>query len=380
MYRHSSRSDDSGLHVVTVAAKDIALNFYGQAPQFSYFNGCSNGGRQGLMEATKYPDDYDGIVVGSPVTDHIGFMLAFSWNARSVLSSLDNFIPMSKLPLIDSAVLETCDSLDSLDDGIVSDPGGCPFDPASLQCSNGDGPNCLTAGQVESLRKIYAGPSTTKGKQIYPGIPKGHENAGGWQPWVVSFGETPDVQPDGTLLFAAPQFGFVSQEGFLRYMSFPVDDPDYDWRSFNFDKDPPKMSSMARILSVKTNLKRFRHRGGKIIMYHGLSDTVLSPFQTEDYFLKVRRAMGGEERTAEFLRLFMVPGMLHCGGGPGPTVFDAFGALEDWVEQGNAPDYLIASGGTPNRTRPLCPYPQVAVYDESCGNMDIADCFTCQEP
>ncbi len=208
----------------------------------------------------------------------------------------------------------------------------------------------------------------------------GHENAGGWQPWVVSFAENPAVQTDGSLLFAAPQFGFISQDGFLRYMSFPVDDPDYDWRSFNFDRDHKKMSSMARILSVKTNLARFRQKGGKIIMYHGLSDTVLSPFQTVDYFLKVRRAMGGEERTDEFLRFFKVPGMLHCGGGPGPNMFDSFGALEDWVEQDIAPDYMIASGGTLNYTRPLCPYPQVAVYDESCGEMDSADCFTCQEP
>jgi feruloyl esterase len=195
----------------------------------------------------------------------------------------------------------------------------------------------------------------------------------------VSFGETPDVQADGTLLFAAPQFGFISQEGFLRYMSFPVDDPDYYWRFFDFDKDPPKMSSMARILSVSTNLARFRNRGGKIIMYHGWSDTCLSPFQTVDYFMQVRRAMGGAERTAEFLRFFMVPGMLHCAGGPGPTVFDAFGALEDWVEQGNAPDFLIASGGIPYRTRPLCPYPKVAVWD-SIGDPDIAESFSCQEP
>ena len=371
------------IHVVTVAAKAITSKFYGLAPRLSYFNGCSNGGRQGLMEATRYPDDYDGIVVGSPVTDHIGFMLAFSWNARTVLSSLDNFIPISKLPLIAGAALETCDAQDGLVDGLVSDPGSCTFDPAILQCSGGNEATCLTTGQVASLRKIYAGPSTTKGKkdkEIYPGIPKGHEDAGGWQPWIVSFGETPAVQPDGTLLFAAPQFGFVSQEGFLRYMSFPKDDPDYDWRSFNFDKDPPKTSAMASILNVGTNLAAFRHRGGKIVMYHGWSDTCLSPFRTVDYFLQLRRAMGGEKRTAEFLRLFMVPGMLHCAGGPGPNTFDAFGALEAWVEQGNAPDYLIASGGSPSRTRPLCPYPQVAVYDSLCGDMNIADCFQCQEP
>jgi hypothetical protein len=348
-------------------------------PLFSYFNGCSNGGRQGLIEATQYPDDYDGIVVGSPVTDHIGFMLAFSWDARTVLSSVDNFIPFSKLGLIASAVLGTCDAQDGLVDGLVSDPGSCTFDPGTLQCADGDAPDCLTAGQVESLRKIYAGPSTSKGKQIYPGIPKGHENAGGWEPWIVSFGENPAIQPDGSLLFAADQYGFVSQEGFFRYMSFPVDDPDYDWRSFNFDKDPPKMSAMASILSASTNLAPFRHRGGKIVMYHGWSDTCLSPFRTVDYFLQVQRAMGGEERTAEFLRLFMVPGMLHCAGGPGPNTFDAFSALEEWVEQGIAPDSILASGGTLGLTRPLCPYPQVAVYDGS-GSIDQAASFTCEEP
>ena len=381
-YNNRTKEIDFGyraIHVVTVAAKAITSKFYGNVPLFSYFNGCSNGGRQGLIEANQYPDDYDGIVVGSPVTDHIGFMLAFSWDSRAVLRSIDNFIPISKLPLISSAVLDTCDGEDGLVDGLVSDPGGCSFDPASLQCPDGIAPDCLSAGQVDSLTKIYAGPTTSKGKEIYPGIPKGHEDAGGWQPWIVSFGENPVVQPDGTLLFGAPQYGFVSQEGFLRYLAFPVDNPDYDWRSFNFDKDTPKTSSMASILSVSTNLAAFRHRGGKIVMYHGWSDTCLSPFRTVDYFLQVQRASGGEERTAEFLRLFMVPGMLHCAGGPGPNVFDALGALEQWVEQGIAPDYLVASGGTPYRTRPLCPYPQVAVYDEQCGDIDSADCFQCQE-
>ena len=382
-YNNRTKEIDFGyraIHVVTVAAKTITSQFYGQAPTLSYFNGCSNGGRQGLMEAATYPDDYDGIVVGAPVTDHIGFMLAFSWNARTVLSSLDNFIPISKLSLIAGASLGACDARDGLIDGLVSDPGSCTFDPTALQCSGANKPYCLTSGQVASLRKIYAGPATSKGKEIYPGIPKGHEDASGWQPWIVSFAENPVVQPDGTLLFGGAQFGFVSQEGFLRYMSFPKDDPNYDWRSFNFDKDTPKTSAMASILNPGTNLAAFRHRGGKIIMYHGWSDTCLSPFRTVDYFLQLRRAMGGEDRTAEFLRLFMVPGMLHCAGGPGPNSFDAFGALVNWVEQGTAPDYLIASGVIPYRTRPLCPYPHVAVYKDECGNKDIAECFQCQEP
>jgi hypothetical protein len=355
-YNNRTKEIDFGyraIHVVTLAAKAITSEFYGQAPLFSYFFGVSNGGRQGLMEATRYPDDYDGIVAGAPVTDHIGFMLAFSWNARAVLSSLDSFIPISKLSLIASAVLAVCDGDDGLIDGIVSDPGICSFDPASLQCSDGDMPDCLTEGQVDSLRKIYAGPSTAKGKQIYPGIPKGHEDSGGWQPWIVSFGESPAIQADGTLLFGAPQYGFVSQEGFLRYMSFPNDDPEYYWRSFDFDKDTPKMSLMDSILTVSSNLAPFRNRGGKMIMYHGWADTCLSPYQTVDYFLQVQRASGGRDRTSEFLRLFMVPGMLHGAGGTGPNVFDAFGALEDWVEHGIAPDYLIASGGTPYRTRKM---------------------------
>lgn len=382
-YNNRTKEIDFGyraIHVVTIAGKAIASAFYGKEPAFSYFNGCSNGGRQGLIEADRYPADFDGIVAGSPVTDHMGFTMAFNWNARTLLSSRDHFIPKSKLQLIADATLESCDNKDGLSDGLISNPAACDFDPASLQCKEGDGPDCLSAGQVESLRKIYAGPATSKGRQLYPGIPKGHENAGGWEPWIVSFEESPILQTDGTLLFAGQQYGFAMQEGILRYLSFPRDNPDYDWRSFNFDKDFHQMAEMASILNVGANLSSFRNRGGKMIMYHGCSDTCLSPFHTIDYFKQVQRETGGEERTSDFLRFYLVPGMLHCAGGPGPNVFDAFGALEGWVEGGNAPGSMIASGGTPNRTRPLCPYPQIAVFNKACGNIDSAACFQCREP
>ncbi len=378
-----------GIHVATVAAKGIAKAFYDKPLERAYFVGCSTGGRQAMMEAQRFPEDYDGIVAGAPAVDFTGLMLEFSWNQRALLASAASYIPATKLPLIAKAVLAECDARDGLADGLIGDPRKCQFNPASLLCHAGDATDCLTSAQVETLRKLYAGPSTSSGRQIFPGMPMGHENTPNYSAYV--FGNTPPVAgPNGTLTYtgdyikdstvAALEFEF--QEQFLRYEGFRAGNPAYDWRTFNFDKDLGKVAELAKLHNaLDPDLSRFQKRGGKLILYNGWSDPVVPPVRIVQYYEKVESVMS-PERTRTFARLFMAPGMNHCGGGPGPNSFDTLGTLDRWVEQGAAPDRMVASHSTNrvvDRTRPLCPYPQVAKWKGS-GSIDDAANFECVAP
>jgi len=346
-------------HEMTVKAKAIIQVFYSSPPSLSYWNGCSTGGRQGLKAAQKFPDDFDGIIAGAPA-NRTAMAL---WIAFAVLKDQASYIPASKYPMIHEAVLNACDLNDKVKDGLIDDPTRCKFEPKTLLCKNGDGPSCLTAPQVEALKKIYAAATNPRtGQQLFPSVVPGSE---------LAFG-VPGAGPDP----AANIFDH------FKYVVFK--NPAWDWRTFDFDKDIAlaEQPENAVMNATDPNLKSFFSHNGKLLIYHGWADTNVSPLNTIKYYKAVVDTMGGASKTTNNIRLFMEPGMGHCSGGEGPNVFDKVGTLEQWVEQGKAPEKIIAShstNGTVDRTRPLCPYPQVAKYKGS-GSIDEAANFSCQVP
>ena len=346
-------------HEMTVKAKAVIQTFYGRAPKLSYWNGCSTGGRQGLKEAQKFPDDYDGIIAGAPAN-----RTAISlWIADAVLKDPASYIPPSKYPVIHQAALAACDERDGLKDGLIDDPTTCSFDPGVLLCKAADGPSCLTAPQVKAAKKIYSpavNPRT--GKELFSSLVPGTEL--GWG--VQALG------PD-------PSANIYDQ---YRYVVFK--DPKWDWKTFNFDSDVMRGNQPENLIMNATdpNMKPFFSHGGKLLLYHGWSDPNVPTLNTIKYYKSVVDNLGGASNASNSVRLFLEPGMGHCGGGEGPNVFDKIGALERWVEQGKAPDTLTAShltGGKVDRTRPLCPYPQVARY-KGTGSIDDAANFVCAAP
>ena len=363
------------VHESTVVGKQVVRAFYGRAASRAYFDGCSNGGRQALQEAARYPDDYDGIAAGAPVLDETGLMTGYVWDMQAQHATEDSSdVPLEKLPLIGNAVLAGCDALDGLTDGLIDDPRKCHFDPGTLLCTGPDGPDCLTATQVQALRAIYAGPSTSEGEQLYPGFLPGGETPdasfNGWDVWLVSSDDL------------GPSLQFILMDQFLRYLAFRPDRPDFDFHTFDFDHSPQQMRAIAQLLNPSSDLSAYRRSGGKLLMYQGWSDASQSALRTVEYFREVKHA--SHHHGGDFARLFMVPGMFHCGGGPGPNDFDYLGALEAWVEQGHAPESMIATHfsddtGQPDRTRPLCPYPEVARY-VGAGDIDDAVSFRCVRP
>ena len=364
------------IHETAAQAKAVIHAFYGEAPRRSYFSSCSNGGRQALIEAQRFPDDYDGIIAGAPANFWTHLLTQAGWDIQATMQDPASYIPAAKLPAIEAAVLAACDALDGVKDGVLDDPSKCHFDPSHLLCKASESDACLTSPQVDALKKIYAGPRDSKGRQIMPGFSPGSETGGGgWGLWISG------AAPGKSL-----QFAFGTQ--FFTNMVYA--DPAWDFHTFNVDRAMKAADDkFASILNATDpDLRRFRQHGGKLILYHGWSDAAIPPVNAINYYQSVVSKMG-EENTAPFLRLYMVPGMQHCGGGPGPNTFgqsgvaqsdplhDVDAALERWVEQGVAPDYIIAARA--GRTRPLCPYPEVARWKGS-GSTDDASNFTCAKP
>ncbi len=384
--RHPEKIVDYGhraVHEMTAKAKLIVKAFYGDGPKRSYFASCSNGGRQALMEAQRYPQDYDGIIAGAPANYFTHILTGFAWNMQALLNEPGSYIPASKLKAIEAAALAACDARDGVTDGVIDEPTQCRFDPAVLLCKDAETDACLNAKQVASLKKIYAGPRDARGAQVIPGFaPGGETGPGGWSNWITGASET-----------KAAQFFFATQA----FMNMVHNNPAWDYKSFDLEKDGKLADekAAAHLNATNPNLKAFQARGGKLILYHGWSDAALPPVNTINYFQSVTAKLG-ERQTRGFVRLFMAPGMQHCAGGPGPNSFgqtvtsaqsdpqhDLTLALERWVEQGVAPDQIIAarrSGADPKspatRTRPLCAYPQVARYKGS-GSTDDAANFVC---
>jgi len=379
------------VHETGLQAKAIVRAFYGRDPTRSYFMGCSDGGREALMEAQRYPEDFDGIVAGAPASHWSRLMAGGLWNEQALLNDPASNLPPSKLALIQNAVLATCDALDGVKDGLIEDPRVCHFDPAMLACKAGDSPECLTAPQVEAVRKIYSGPKNPRtGAQIAPGFPPGTEaGPGGWSLWIAP------AQPQ-----AAIQFAFSNSF----YKDVVFENSKWDFRAMNFDKDVATGDEKAGSIlnSTSPDLRAFRAHGGKLIQYHGWGDAAIPALNSINYYGSVREFLAKDPGVdvQEFYRLFLVPGMGHCGGGAGPNSFgnvlpggrsgvvdaehDVASALDRWVEKGAPPDKIIGTGtavGDPSKTltRPLCPYPQVAHY-RGAGDTNDAANFVCAAP
>jgi feruloyl esterase len=351
------------IHEMTVKSKAIMEAYYGKAPEYSYFNGCSTGGRQGLMEAQRFPEDYDGIVSGAPVNQFVATHYTQLWVALAAKPTPDTLLTPDGLSVINKAVLAQCDAMDGVADGVLEDPRDCEFDPGTVQCSAEKTAECLSAEQVAALRKIYEGPRNPRtGEPLHPGLVPG--------------GEAPPGFLHGWILAGAPDLAEIPQQYFSRSV---FKDPGWNWRTFDFDKDVQLAAERTgQVLdATDPNLSKFRAGGGKLIVYHGWNDPAIFPEGSIRYY----ESAIATTKADDFFRLFMVPGMGHCRGGPGADQFDAQAALEAWVEQGVAPASMRAShreGGAATRTRLLCPYPQMAKYDGS-GDTNSAESFVCSE-
>lgn len=390
MVGHPERVTDYGYrgkHLQTVAAKALIEAFYGTGPKFSYFNGCSNGGRQGLMELQRYPDDYDGYIIGAPANNWTGQTTYWMW-MNQAFADPASLIADAKLPAIQAAALAQCDALDGVIDNVITDPRACNFNPDVLACPAGEDNNqCLTPPQLTALKEIYQGPRNSAGRQLFPPDEPGAEA----------------VMGPGGLNFSAYVTGPNSARvtlGTRTVGGMLYNTTSYDPMSFNFDVDPQTLDAqLGPILNATSpDLRVQKAKGIKVLHYHGWNDAALAPRETIKYYQWVASAMGGLAKTRDFYRLYMVPGMVHCSGGLGPNTFgqhlapfvpsatpqeDIVKALEQWVEQGVAPDHLIAtkymndsvSQGVVSR-RPLCPFPQVQRYNGS-GDPNLESNFTC---
>ena len=357
------------LHLTTVNGKQVVRGFYGKTADHAYYVGCSKGGGQGLMEAQRYPTDFDGIVAGDPAYNWTRLYAgAHLYYAMSTLKDPESYIQPAKVKLLADAVNQACDARDGITDGVLDDPLACHFDPAVLACKPGQDPGtCFTPKQIKAVKDIWAGSHDDHGRQIFPGlVPGGEAGAGGWQSWIT-----------GSAPFRATHWR--AAEGFFRFMV--MRDPNYDPMKFDFDRDKGALDRLAPALdAVDANLRPFERRGAKLILYHGWSDPDISPLNTIRYYKAMEQVTG--PKTRDFARLFLVPGMQHCGGGPGTDSFDAVAAIERWVEKGVAPTQIVASHatrGVVDRTRPLCPYPQQAIFSGKGDSNDAAS-FACKVP
>ena len=362
-------------HVVTLAAKDIIDAYYSRPPTLSYFMGCSTGGVQGMIEAQRYPYDFDGIIAGAPAYESgPSFLL---WSARSNLDAHGNpILSASKLPMIRKAVLAACDGLDGIKDGLIQNPLMCKWDPKEIECKSGArGANCLSAAEVDVVRKLYSGPTDAQGHSLSygpAGLSRGSEY--GWSPSFITTKDFPSWwNPDPSTSMGDGVYPLAAANAGKPY-------------DFNID---PKRGNMFWGGSVlewfrfagNPDLRRFHDNGGKLLVYHGWDDNEVSPGASVDYYELATRTMGGEEATKQFFRLFMIPGMSHCRRGPGGDAFDTISALENWREKGKAPDELIVhhlikeqnylglprplyplAAGTYDRTRPVYAFPGYAMY------------------
>lgn len=366
------------VHLTAVFAKQLISDFYSREQSYSYWDGCSMGGRQGLVSAQRFPQDFDGIVAGAPAFDFTGIMISYTWQSRVMEGS---HFSSDKLELLSDTVYARCDTLDGLKDGLITDPRRCDFDPARdlPACTGaGEGDTCFSTDEITRLTQVYQGPQRD-GASFYPGVPKGAEVRGqmragpgantqwasGWVPWLVN--------PNGTILQQ------VMAESYYKYLMFEVDNPEYNWKDYPLEAPPEgrDLTNAALLDAKSTNLAPFRKRGGKMISYFGWADTAINPLPMVGYYESLQNAMNSPPQ--DFFRLFMVPGMFHCAGGAGADQIDVMTPVIEWVEAGIEPATITGNNvvdGAVKFSRPHCPYPQETHYKGS-GPADSAKSFEC---
>ena len=365
-------------------AQRISAQYYGQPPAYRYFMGCSNGGREAMIAAQRYPTEFDGVVAGNPGFHLSCAAISESWDTQTFMRIapkdlqgrplLSQALSPSDLKLVSDGVIRACDGLDGVEDGIVNNYSACHFDPQVLQCSGEKQASCLSAEQVNALRLVFGGPKTSAGQPLYSNWPF---DAGvgddGWRAWKLGFSADAS-KPDA--------YNVILGAGALkRYFMTPADD-NFDVQAFNFDRDPARVAQTGALNdAISTYLTTFEARGGKLLIYHGLSDPAFSATDIMRWYDELQRDTDGgdAERTRQWARLFMVPGMTHCGGGPALNDFDPLAAMEAWVEHKQAPDSMPATGQSfPGKTQPLCPYPKYAKYIG--GNVNALQSYSCASP
>jgi feruloyl esterase len=362
-------------HVTTVLAKEIIRAFYGQTAARAYFRGCSTGGRQGLVAAQRYPHDYHGIIVGAPF-DQATSVPQFFWAVQSNTGPDGKpILGAGQFNLLHAAAMDACDEEDGLADGIVSDPQACHFDPAAVQCASDTSRDCLTAVQVTAARNIYQGPRTSDGDQLYPSGPA----PGSEFTWAKQL-----LGKDG-----GPSFFYSVAQNWSQYLAYEPDPPlDSGPFAFAFDSGPQRMAASVELTGFAPELKSYADSGGKLLMYHGWVDESFPGAHSINYWQQAQARAGGRDQVGDYYRLFMMPGMTHCGAGPGASEVDYLTALERWVERGEAPEQLTAFKREKSVpvfvrqprfplpeaeivfARPVYPYPDVTHY---AGTGDPAD-------
>jgi hypothetical protein len=387
-FGHPEKVKDFGwraVHLTTERAKTIIAAYYGKPASKAYFDSCSDGGREALMEAQRFPEDYDGILAGAPANNWVHMVSSGVDVAQATRGNPDSYISSLKLPAIQRASLAACDAQDGVKDGIINDPAKCHFDPQVLLCKGaelgGDSIECLTQPEVNSLKKLYQGGVDSHGASIFPGFVLGDET--GWRDWVLGMGP-----------------GAASGDGYVRnYFSYMVSgDPKWNVLTANVDASLKQAVEKTgeELDSTNPDLSKYAARGGKLIIYHGWNDPAISPWNTIHYYDSVQKQMG-TEKASSVVRLYMAPGVEHCAGGPGPSFFGQLGlpttgaakygifdSLVDWVEKSTPPESIVATKYAPGAdgankvamTRPLCPYPQVAKYTGTGDTNDAAN-FSC---
>ncbi|MGA3194398.1 MAG: tannase/feruloyl esterase family alpha/beta hydrolase [Terriglobales bacterium] len=392
---HPEKVKDFGyraVHETNVKAKRIIAAFYQKPPRYSYFSGCSEGGREALMEAQRFPEDFNGILAGATAHYWTQLMAAFAWNAQA-LGAPASFIPEPKRRAIQDAAVAVCGKQDGVADKFIKDPQHCNFDPSALLCKGPDSDNCLSAPQVEALKKIYAGPRNPRtGQPISPGYEPGAEAEPG----------IPGISFASYVFGAGPGMSLDSMFSTAFYAGFVFENPKWKFTDLNFDKDIATAEEKvgAALNAADPDLAPFQSHGGKMIHYHGWNDGSPSPLHSVNYYDHVAEKMGGFRKTQQFYRLYMAPGMMHCGAGEGPNIFgnpldfspasdpdhNIFLALQRWVEEGVSPDKIIATKyheDDPTKgvemTRPLCPYPQQAKWTGKGASSDAGN-WVCRAP
>jgi feruloyl esterase len=364
------------IHETTLKAKSLIETHYGKPHEYAYFNGCSTGGRQGLMEAQRYPDDYDGIVSGAPVNRFTNLHMGQLWTAHATLLTPGAALSASDFALVSKKALEQCDANDGVKDGIMTDPRTCHFDPSVLQCQAGSGGGeCLQPAQIGALKKIYQGARNPRtGEQIYAGLEPG--------------GEVAQPRNPGWAMLMNGKEPFFIDTPVLGGMGFG--NRNWDWKTFDFDRDATLVDAklFGTLNAVNPDMRPFKQSGGKLVVYHGWNDPGVMPRQAIAYYDSVVEYAGkatgadGKAATDEYLKLFMMPGMGHCSGGTGPDQADWMTTISNWVEKGQAPARVVASkvdAGKTVMTRPLCAHPQVAQY-KGKGDTNDEKSFECAVP